>query len=597
MIQTMGSAPERQSLRGTAGSPGIAYGPCTVFSHVARVGHRAEFGRESGLRHSKTYVSEGAIDDELLRLRAAVERAQRELTQAIAGIGAALGDQRTILEAYFLMLDDPLFHGRIREHITRGRLCAEWAVGEAASELRAAFAELDGTLAPNTMHLAERRHDVDFVADKLLRSLVGAQPAPLLQTACIVVATDLSPAELAQLDRTLVLGLVVERGTKTSHTSILARALGMPTVVGAAGATSLFRSGDMLLVDGRQGIVIAHPTAQERDVLTGRASLYATPAPSIPAQHPTGDHVELAATIQLPGELEDVFRYGGTSVGLCRTEFLFLDRRTPPDEEEQYEMYAGLVRAMRGHSIALRTFDLGGDKPSSFVSLPPEQNPALGLRAIRIGLRDPALLTTQVRAILRASLLGDVKLLLPMISTLAEVRAVRHLVDAASRELGLETRIPVGIMVEVPAVAVLADLFAREVDFLSIGTNDLVQYTLAVDRTSHPLAELSSPLDPAVLRLIAMSAHAAQLHGVPLTVCGAAAADPLAAIVFTGLGAGGLSMNARALPVVREALRRVGRASASRVAGKVLSLRTAAEVESYLAHELEPRLGELLLER
>lgn len=590
-------APERKSLRGTSGSPGTAYGPCTVFSHVARVGHRAEFGRETGLRHSKTYVTQDSIDDELLRLRAAVERAQRDLTEALAGVGSALGDQRTILEAYFLMLDDPLFHERIRNHITNGRLCAEWAVSEAATELRAAFTARGGALAPAALHLAERRHDVDFVADKLLRSLVNAQSGPLLQTACIVVATDLSPAELAQLDRSLVLGLVVERGTKTSHTSILARALGMPTVVGAAGATAMFRSGDMLLVDGRQGIVIAHPTDHERDVLTGRASLYATPAPRLPAQHPAEEHVELAATIQLPGELEDVARYGGSTVGLCRTEFLFLDRRTPPGEEEQYEMYAGLVRAMKGHSIALRTFDLGGDKPSSFVTLPPEQNPALGLRAIRIGLRDPALLITQVRAILRASLLGTVKLLLPMISTLSEVRAVKHLVAAASAEVGLKKPIQVGIMVEVPAVAVLADLFAREVDFLSIGTNDLVQYTLAVDRTSHPLAELSSPLDPAVLRLIAMSAHAAQLHGIPLSVCGAAAADPLAAIVFTGLGAGTLSMNARALPVVREALRRVGRASASRVAGHVLQLRTAAEVESYLAHELEPRLGELLLER
>ncbi|RYZ67389.1 MAG: phosphoenolpyruvate--protein phosphotransferase, partial [Proteobacteria bacterium] len=323
---------------------------------------------------------------------------------------------------------------------------------------------------------------------------------------------------------------------------------------------------------------------------------YATPAPRGPAGL-TEQTVELAATIQLPGEVEEIFHYGASSVGLCRTEFLFLEHRTPPDEEEQYAMYAKLVHAMRGRSIALRTFDLGGDKPSSFVDLPHEQNPALGLRAIRIGLRDPARLGTQVRAILRASRLGDVKLLLPMVSTLAEVQAVKHLVAAASREIGLEAKVPIGIMIEVPAVAVLADLFAKEVDFFSIGTNDLVQYTLAVDRTSQPLAELSSPLDPAVLRLIALSSHAAKLHDIPLSVCGAAVADPLAAIVFAGLGATGLSMNARALPLVREALRRVGKASAIRVADHALGLRTAAEVESYLAHELEPRLGELLHER
>ncbi len=593
----MGNGLQRQSLRGTPGSPGVAYGPCTVLSHVARVGQRGELGRESGMRHSKTYVAESAIDAELLRLRVAVERAQRHLTQAITGVGAALGDQRAILEAYILMLDDPLFHERIRAHITGGRLCAEWAVSEAASELSAAFAALDGSLEAHTEHLAERRHDVDFVADKLLRSLVGDQPASLLQHACIVVATDLSPAELVQLDQNMVLGLVVERGTKTSHTSILARALGLPTVVGAAGATTLFHSGDMLLLDGRRGAVISHPTEEERGLVNTRASLYATRAPS-PARQRAGDaEVELAATIQLPNELEDVFRFGGSSVGLCRTEFLFLDRSTPPDEEEQFEVYATLVRAMRGHSIALRTFDLGGDKPSSFLALPPEQNPALGLRAIRIGLRNPVLLSTQLRAILRASRLGDVKLLLPMISTLAEVRAVRRLIDIAARELELATPIPVGIMVEIPAVAVLADLFAREVDFFSVGTNDLVQYTLAVDRTSQPLAELSSPLDPAVLRLIAMSAQGAQLHGIPLAVCGAATADPLAAIVFKGLGAASLSMDARALPLVREALGRVGRACAARLASHVLTLATAAEVESYLARELAPQLGSLLLER
>lgn len=593
----MGIGPQRQSLRGTPGSPGVAYGPCTVFSHVARVGQRGELGRESGLRHSKTYVAESAIDAELLRLRVAVERAQRHLTQAISSVGAALGDQRVILEAYFLMLDDPLLHERIREHIIGGRLCAEWAVSEAASELSAAFAALDGSLEPHTQHLAERRHDVDFVADKLLRSLVGDQSAPLLHHACIVVATDLSPAELVQLDRNMVLGLVVERGTKTSHTSILARALGLPTVVGAADATSLFHSDDMLLLDGRRGEVISHPTEEERALVSARASLYATRSPS-PARQRSGEaEVELAATIQLPNELEDVFRFGAHSVGLCRTEFLFLDQNTPPDEDEQFEVYATLVRTMRGRSIALRTFDLGGDKPSSFVALPAEQNPALGLRAIRIGLRDPALLITQLRAILRASRLGDVKLLLPMISTLAEVRAVRQLIDAASRQLQLTRPIPVGIMVEVPAVAVLADLFAGEVDFFSVGTNDLVQYTLAVDRSSHPLAELSSPLDPAVLRLIALSAQGAQLHGIPLAVCGAATADPLAAVVFAGLGAASLSMEARALPLVREALGRVGRAGATRLASHVLKLGTAAEVEGYLARELEPRLGSLLLER
>lgn len=586
---------ERTVVRGLPGAAGRAVGPCTVFANLARVG-KSEFGRDVGLRHSKTYIAESAIDSELSRLRSAVERAQHDLTAALAGLGSILGEQRAILEAYFLMLDDPMFHGKIRQHITVGRLCAEWAVSEAAGELRAAFARFDGA-DPASAHLAERKQDVDFVADKLLRSLGGGQAMPLLQTPSVVVATDLSPAELAQLDRKLVLALVVERGTKTSHTSILARALGMPTVVGAHGATSTFRTGDLLLVDGREGLVIANPSQEDRDDARGRSALYATPAPVSP--HGRGaleDLPALAATIQLPGELEDVFRYGGTDVALCRTEFLFLNRRTIPSEQDQYAVYASLARAMNGGSIAIRTFDVGGDKPSTFVDLPHESNPALGLRALRIGLREPGLLAAQVRAILRASVHGDVRLLLPMVTTLAEVRAVKHLMVEAAREVGAPL-VPLGIMVEVPAAAVLADLFAKEVDFFSVGVNDLVQYTLAVDRTSLPLAELASPLDPAVLRLLALTCHAARAHTIPVSICGAATADPVAAVVYAGLGAGTLSMNARALPVVREALRRVGKSSAERLAAHALDLRTAAEVESYLARELEPRLGALLLER
>ena len=609
----------RRELRGLGGAAGTALGPCTVLANLTRFGKT----RETSVRHSKTYIAEHAIDDELARLRGAVERAQGELTVAMGSLSAVLGEQRAILEAYFLMLDDPMFHEKIRAHVQDGRLCAEWAVSEAADELRAAFAKLDPH-GPAAAHLVERQQDIDFIADKLLRSLNGAHAPPLLQNPSIVVATDLSPAELAQLDRRLVLGLVVERGTKTSHTSILARALGLPTVVGAHDATRSIRTGDELFIDGREGLVIVHPTTEDRartrvafhapdteDAEDGQEQARGEARCPCATQHTGQEQARgearcpcatqhtgptLAATIQLPGELDEVFRHGGKHVGLCRTEFLFLGCAAAPDEQDQVAMYSELVRSMNGGSIVLRTFDLGGDKPSHFLAAPREQNPALGMRALRIGLRDPGLFLAQARAIHRASVYGDVRILLPMVSTLGELRAAKQLLAEAAREVG-GAPLPLGIMVEVPSAAVLADQLAREVDFLSVGLNDLVQYTLAVDRTSMALTELASPLDPAVLRLTALTCVAARAAGVPISVCGAATADPVAAIVYAGLGADTLSMNASAIPLVREALRRVGRNAAERLAARVLELGTAAEVESYLARELEPQLGALLQER
>lgn len=589
----------------------MVVGRCTVVGVDGRQSSR------SSLRHSRNYVEPHEVDGELKRIRAAVERAQRDL-QTARSRANLLAEQRAILDAYFLMVDDPLLHQKIDAAIRKQGYCAEWAVSDAANALRAAF---DSMSAPSSQapaaspgdpmphdaddahqHLRERRHDIDFVAEKLLRALGGGREMPLLRERSIVVARDLSPADVASLDRNMVLGLVTERGTLVSHTSILARSFGMPAVVGAEGAVAMLRTGDTVLVDGFRGLVVRSPDEAAVAEAHGRGARYRMlrEAPSQLDGQPLP--VQLTANLEQPSEVGEALRYGAEGVGLFRSELLFLDRRSLPGEDEQAEVYATVVRAMAGKPVTLRTFDLGGDKLASFAHYADEPNPALGLRALRLGLREPELFCTQLRAMLRASAHGPVSILLPLVSSITELRQAREFLlrardDLRARGVPCAERVPLGVMVEVPAVAILADVFAVEADFLSVGTNDLVQYTLAVDRASLQLSSLASALDPSVLRLIANTQRAAGVHGKPVSVCGAAAGDPLSALVFAGLGVRHLSMTPLALPFVREALKQIGLERAERLARSALCCSSAAEVEQLVAAEIRAELDELLPHR
>ncbi len=579
-------------LKGIAGSPGVAVGPALVLGDL-----RASFVR----RHIHT----AQIPAEIERVRHAVEEAKRTLREVSGRMPAAMREASPILEAYELMLADPTLHERVEQKIRVEKKGAEWAVSDAAEEIVALFGT--SAAAERDAYILERRHDVEFACDRLLRALVGtdAPHAIRLEEPMIVVARDLSPADTASMVREPALAFVTCVGTRTSHTSIMARALEIPAVVGVANALEQIRTGDTLVVDGLTGHVTVHPTDQairdarqrsEQHLAFARRLLSARHRPCVTAD---GTAITLKANVELPAEAILAVDHGAQGIGLYRTEFLYIDRTTQPGEDEQYEVYRAIVEAVSPQPVTLRTFDIGGDKFASTFQLPAEMNPALGLRAVRLALKQPEVFLTQLRAMVRASAHGDVRIMIPMVASVHELREVKRLVARACEQVkargqAFEEHIALGIMIEVPAAAVMADVFAKESAFFSIGTNDLVQYALAIDRASQSLASLASPFDPAILRLINFVVEAANRNDRPVSLCGAMASDPLAACLLVGLGLRELSMEAAAIPEIKEAIRRLTVTEAETIAKHALACDSAEAVEELLARELAPRLIDLL---
>lgn len=584
---------EPLALKGIAGSPGVAVGPALVLGDI-----RASFVR----RH----VPSSQIQQELDRVKQAVHDAKQTLREVSMRMPKGMTDASPILEAYEMMLTDPTLHERVERRIRHEKKCAEWAVSEASEEIVAMFGPANPAESTDA-YIVERRHDIEFVCDRLLRALVGdtGQHAVRLDEPMIVVARDLSPADTASMVREPALAFVTCVGTRTSHTSIMARALEIPAVVGVADALAQIRTGDMLVVDGLTGLVTVHPTEQSiRDARTRSEQHLAFARRLLSARHKpclTADGVPVAlkANVELPAEAILAVDHGAQGIGLYRTEFLYIDRTTQPGEDEQYEVYRAIVEAVSPQPVTLRTFDIGGDKFASTFQMPAEMNPALGLRAVRLALRQPEVFLTQLRAMVRASAHGDVRIMVPMVASMHEMREVRRLLNQAiehvrARGLSFEEHIPLGMMIEVPAAAVMADVFAREAEFFSLGTNDLVQYALAIDRASQSLAAQASPFNPAILRLIKTVTDAGKHHERPVSLCGAMASDPLAACLLVGLGLRDLSMEAAAIPEIKEAIRRLTVAEAEAIAQQALECDSAEAVEEVLARELAPRFIDLL---
>lgn len=579
-------------LRGIAGSPGVAVGPALVLGDI-----RASFARR--------YVSSANLARELDRVQQAVVDAKQSLREVSRRMPKTMHDASPILEAYEAMLSDPTLHDRIERKIRGERKCAEWAVSEASEEIVAMFGPPEALA--RDAYIRERRHDIEFVCDRLLRALIGEETphAVRLEEPMVVVARDLSPADTASMVREPALAFVTCVGTRTSHTSIMARALEIPAVVGVADAISEIRTGDTLIVDGLTGHVTVHPTDQairearqrsEQHLAFARRLLSARHKPCVTAD---GAAVALRANVELPAEAILAVDHGAQGIGLYRTEFLYIDRTTQPGEDEQYEVYRAIVEAVSPQAVTLRTFDIGGDKFASSFQIPAEMNPALGLRAVRLALKQPEVFLTQLRAMVRASAHGDIRIMIPMVASVHEMREVRRLLAKAmeqvkARGLSFEEHIPLGMMVEVPAAAVLADVFAKECEFFSIGTNDLVQYALAIDRASQSLAAQASPYNPAILRLIRTVTEAARAYERPVSVCGAMASDPLSACLLVGLGLRDLSMEAAAIPEIKEAIRRLTVQEAEEIAALALACDSAEAVEELLARELAPRFIDLL---
>lgn len=581
-------APRGQALAGLAGAPGVAIGTAIVLGAPS-------------VTYPRRHIELHEIPAEMRRFEEAVARAQRELRD----MSRRVGDRRaevSILEAYLLMLGDEALADGVKMQIAEERRSAEWAVAAACEHIAGRLAALQDP------YLRERSHDVEFVGERLIRAFDGmpsARALPRMDGPAILVAHDLSPADTAALVDEPVIGFVTEVGTRTSHTSIMARALEIPAVVGLGGAVQRIATGDLVVVDGLRGVVLVHPSPAELEEARARADRHVAHARELSeardraAATADGEPLRLWANVELPAEAILARDQGADGIGLYRTEFLYIDRASPPTEDQQFEIFRAVVEAFRPKPVTLRTFDIGGDKFVSTFQLPPEMNPMLGLRAVRLALSRPDVFMEHLRAMVRASAYGDVQIMIPMVAGLGELRQVKALLQRAhdevrARGLPCADEIPLGVMIEVPAAAVMVDHFAREAAFLSLGTNDLIQYALAVDRTSRSLAYLASPFDPAILRLILNVIRAGRDFGRPVCLCGAMASEPLAAVLLLGLGLRDFSMEAAAIPEIKEAFRRVSLAQAEKAAAEVLACATAEEVKARMAAAFGAVLADLL---
>ena len=573
------------NLKGIGASPGVA------------VGHAFILDRKR-VRTPKLRLAEAEVEPERMRMRTALELSDRQLAELKEQITRSEGhDHALILEAHRLMLHDPMLVDEVDKLIVEDRINAEWAVRRVARKLKHLFDNIPDE------YFRERRSDVDYVADRVVRNLMGqvVDEEVEIPAEAIVVAHDLSPADAAMMARSgRVAGFVTDLGGQTSHTSIVARARETPAVVGAGKASEQISPGDLVALDGSSGVILVNPTPdqlalfREAQRAQQQSEQLALRSKDLPATSVDGYRIRLNGNMEFLEEIPSLLAHGAEGIGLYRTEFMFLDRKNVPSEEEHYRAYKQVLEAMGGRPVTIRTLDLGGDKVPSKTKHEKEPNPAMGLRAIRYCLAHRELFRAQLRALLRASAHGNLRLMFPLISGMSELREARSELEACRTELSragvpMGKRFPVGIMVETPSAALIADRLAQEAEFFSVGTNDLIQYTLAIDRQNREVAYLYKPLHLSVLRSIQNIVGAAKAAGIPVSMCGEMAGDPIYALVLLALGFDELSMTAGQIPVVKNILRSASRAEAQALLNSAMELTTAEEIERYIRTEMERR--------
>jgi phosphotransferase system enzyme I (PtsI) len=580
----------RVFVEGIAVSPGIAIG------HVHLLDRRR-------VRYPKHHVDPDRVGDEIARLESAVV----EAADALVALSEAQGSEGTdegslIINAHLMMMRDPLLLESARKEIETDLKCAEWALKSTVKVIRARFDALGHA------YFRERRSDVDFIGERILAALTKSTDRPLetIPEDAVVVAHDLSPADVLSLLKKKVRALVTEVGGRTGHTAILARAMEIPAVTGCSDVLELAGRGDEIVVDGTRGQLILHPSrvvlAKYRGIARRRALLeeeLLVEADFEPVT-PDGHTVAIHANIDLEDDVANALAHGASGVGLYRTEFLYLQRATLPTLEDHVRSYRYVLEAMGDdRPVVMRTVDLGSDKSTPALRLPREENPALGLRACRLGLVEKDMFRAQLRALLVASTAGDLRIMFPMVSGVQELREVKELLDDVKEQLA-RARIPfdeatkVGIMIEVPSAVWVADLLAQECDFFCVGTNDLIQYTLAADRNNEHVAHLYRPLHPSMLRALTHIVDAGHDAGIPVSICGEMAAEPMHAAMCAALGFDSLSVPLTAIPRLKWAVRRFSLANAKALLDECRTLRCVGEVEDTVHRAMREVLPELI---
>jgi phosphoenolpyruvate-protein phosphotransferase (PTS system enzyme I) len=571
-----------QKLQGIAVSPGVVIGEAFVLSN-------------EGIRIPRYTVARDAVDHELHRLNMAIQELAEELEQNRDSIAGELGEgYGEIFEAHLQILNGFKLRSDLEQLVQEKAYSPEHAVNVTFNRYARVFQD------SGNPHMAERANDMFDLEKQLLRRLLGREREELsdLKTPVLVLASNLTPSETAHLNREFVLGFVTEEGGSTSHTAIVASALEIPAIVGTGPFLSNVSGGDSVIIDGDAGVVIIDPDEATLERYYLRAESAKTAAVELetivdlPAMTLDGCKIELHGNIEFPYEAAHCLERGGDGIGLYRTEFLYLDRVGEPDEETHYKAYMEVAEAMQGLPVTIRTFDMGADKiPYLSTISAGEENPMLGLRSIRLALRNRSMLHLQLRAILRANADANLRVMFPLISTLTELRRAKMIVKDVIDDLHesgerFSPDIPIGMMVEVPSAAILIDQFVEEVDFLSIGTNDLVQYCLAVDRGNRDVVNLYNSEDPAILRLIRRTIREGDRKKIPVSLCGQMAGNPLYTMLLIGLGLRYFSASPSALLEVKKVCREVSLEQCREVARYVTSLESAGEIKRYLRSQL-----------
>ncbi|MBI2974082.1 MAG: phosphoenolpyruvate--protein phosphotransferase [Deltaproteobacteria bacterium] len=559
-------------------SSGIAIGHAHIFS-------------SAGPSFPKHWIADKEITSEISRFKHAIQKSRQQLGKIKEKLCRFEGkEQIQILDTHSMLLQDEMLITHAIQNIANQKINAEWALDKATSRLKMAFIDM------RDEYFQQRKYDIDYIHQRIMKNLTGMPELPLHEIKdedIILIAADFSPADIVNFPRDRVKGFITSIGGNTSHTAIIARSLEIPAMVGVEKIINHVQSRDVVVIDALKGLIIINPGKKELSQYKKnragyeKAKIDLLKDINLPAETRDGAKISLVANIELVEEIKPALSHGAEGIGLFRTEYLYANRMDYPSEEEQFECYKTALSQMKGKSVTIRTFDLGGDKLFGGGEYADHINPALGLRAVRFCLAEKELFKTQLRALLRSSVYGNLRLLLPMISGIEELSQVKTLIEDVKaglkkKNIPVNPNIELGIMIEIPSAVIVADALAKEVSFFSIGTNDLIQYTLAVDRTNEHVSYLYNLLNPAVIEMIKKTAIAAKNANIDVTVCGEAAGDPLYLMLFLGLGVDALSMNPVSIPRVKKLLRTVTAKEARELVQKIEKAQTTAKIESLL---------------